>query len=489
MKLKTGIWMPGGDVHLVIFAPGSTPQSQTAARACYTKFDATTITDTFIKINRWCKRLESRTLGGSLFLQIGNRRMRLRQIFVPLIVSLFALPNVGLSGDWPQILGPHRDGIAVDETLLEEWPDTGPTVIWHTDIGQGFAGVAVDQGVVYAFHRVDDSEIVEARKAATGDLIWSQSFPCDYQGGYSSDAGPRCVPVVTADRIFVFGVEGVLRSLDRTNGSGIWSRNTAKEFKTPGGYFGVGSTPVVHDGKLLVNVGGRKDAAVVAFSVTDGRTIWQSFSDTASYSSPVIADIAGTTHALFVTRYHAVSFDPSSGKIRFQFPFGMRGPTVNGATPVVLRDHLFVSSSYRVGSVWAKLGSDEPKLTTSGESLLATQYATPVKHNGLLYAVDGRQDIGEASIKCIDPFQQKILWQESGFQYGSLIRVNEDLLFLTCGGDLIRFGANRSGFRQLHRSSVLKSTPRGYRLPAISNGRLFVRDDRVLKCLHVGKIR
>jgi outer membrane protein assembly factor BamB len=415
--------------------------------------------------------------------------MCFRQTLILVIVSLCALAKVGLGGDWPQILGPQRNGIAVDEILLDEWPDSGPKEVWQANVGQGFAGVAVHKDVVYVFHRVDGWETVEARKATTGDVVWTQDFPCDYRGGYSNDSGPRCVPVVTDDRVFVFGVEGILRCLKLTDGSEVWSRNTAKEYKSPDGYFGVGSTPVLHDDKLIVNVGGRKDAAVVAFSATDGKTVWKSFSDTASYSAPVVADIDGTLHALVVTRYHVVSLDPSSGKIRFQFPFGMRGPTVNGATPVIVGNHLFVSSSYRVGSIWAKIGSGDPKLIASGETLLATQYATPIEHNGLLYAVDGRQDSGDASVKCIDPSAQKVLWQKDGFQYGSLIRVNADLVFLTCGGELIRVAADRSGYRQLHKSKVLNPTPRGYRLPAISNGRLFVRDDRVLKCLQVGKTR
>jgi len=413
--------------------------------------------------------------------------MQSRHTFASVFFSLCALTNHGVSGDWPQILGPNRDGIAVGETLLEEWPDTGPKEIWQADVGQGFAGVAVFRNVVYVFHRIDDSEIVEARTASSGDIIWTQSFPCGYKGGYSNDGGPRCVPVVTTDRLFVYGVEGVLRCLNRTDGSEIWNRNTAREFNSPDGYFGFGSTPVLHEDKLIVNVGGRKNAAVVAFSANDGTTVWQSFSDTASYSSPIVTDIGTTFHALVVTRYHVVSLNPSNGEVRFKFPFGMRGPTVNGATPVVVDNHMFVSSSYRVGSVWAKIGSGDPELTTSGESLLATQYATPVKHNGLLYAVDGRQDIGDASIKCIDPVNQKVVWEESGFEYGSVVRVNNDVLFLTCGGELIRFDADQSGFRQRHRSTVLDSTPRSYRLPAISNGRLFVRDDRVLKCLRVGE--
>jgi outer membrane protein assembly factor BamB len=234
-------------------------------------------------------------------------------------------------------------------------------------------------------------------------------------------------------------------------------------------------------------VGGRDNAAVVALSAKDGSVIWQVFSDTASYSSPIVAGLDGQQHAIVVTRLNTISLDPADGRIRFQFPFGMRGPTVNGATPVVVGDHLFVSSSYRVGSVWAKIEDNASQPTSSGEELLATQYATPVRHNGLLFAVDGRQDVGSATLKCIDPKNQQVLWEEGGFDYGSLIRVGEELLFLTFAGDLMRFKADAAKFQRGQVSNVLDNTPRGYRLPALSNGMLFIRDDQTLKCLQVGE--
>ena len=67
--------------------------------------------------------------------------------------SFFILTITATAGDWPQILGPHRDGIAVDERLLQEWPGSGPKKIWQEDVEQGFAGVAVKNDIVYVFHR------------------------------------------------------------------------------------------------------------------------------------------------------------------------------------------------------------------------------------------------------------------------------------------------------------------------------------------------
>ncbi len=391
------------------------------------------------------------------------------------------------AGDWPQILGPNRNGIAVGEKLLDSWPQSGPQTVWTADTGEGFAGVAVRDSTLILSHRLENEEVVEARSAVTGDSVWSAGFPCRYESGMSSDSGPRCVPVIVGDRVFVFGVTGILRCLDVTSGEEIWSRDTWTDFSAPEGYFGAGSTPVVFNDRVIVNVGGRDDAAVVAFSVHDGSTLWQSFSDTASYSSPVVVDVSGTKHVIVVTRLHAVSLNPDDGTVRFSFPFGARGPTVNGATPVVLDDHIFLSASYRVGSVWARISDTGSSTTASGEELLATQYATPVTYNDVIFAVDGRQDVGRASLKCLDPATQKVLWSKGGFDYGSLIRVNEEFLFLNAAGELIRFAADTTGYRESQRSRVLKPTPGGYRLPAISNGRLFVRDDDELKCLLVGE--
>ena len=59
------------------------------------------------------------------------------------------------AGDWPQILGPDRNGVARDETLLAWGPD-GPPTVWKRNVGEGFAGVAVAQDRVIMFHRQGD---------------------------------------------------------------------------------------------------------------------------------------------------------------------------------------------------------------------------------------------------------------------------------------------------------------------------------------------
>ncbi len=412
-----------------------------------------------------------------------------RKSLLHLLVLVVHLGSLTQAGDWPQILGPQRNGVAENETLLERWPDAGPMELWQCAAGSGFAGVSVAGERVAFFCREGDAEVMRLLDAATGREFWASRSACQYRGGVSSDKGPRCVPLIDGNHVYLFGVEGLLRCLSLTDGSEIWKVDTNQEFSPLEGYFGVGSTPVIHDQLLIVNVGGRDDAAVVAFDKASGRTVWKTGQDHASYSSPIAATLEGRVHVLVLTRLHLWSLDPSSGQLRFQMAFGKRGPTVNGATPVVVGNDVFVSASYGVGALLARVNGPTASEVWRDEDLLATQYATPVLVAGRLYAVDGRQDAGPGSarVRCIDLTRQRVLWEQSGFDYGSLVSVGRDLLFLTCGGELIRFEASPEKYREIQRAVVLSGTDRGYRLPALSRGRLFVRDDSRLKALKVGE--
>ena len=84
------------------------------------------------------------------------------------LASVLLAGAAARGGEWPQILGPHRDGIADGEQLAESWPKNGPKTLWQRPVGSGLAGVAVVGGRVVLFHRQGDEEIAEALAAGTG---------------------------------------------------------------------------------------------------------------------------------------------------------------------------------------------------------------------------------------------------------------------------------------------------------------------------------
>jgi len=389
------------------------------------------------------------------------------------------------AGDWPQILGPNRNGIAVGERLAASWPAEGPTVVWEREVGAGLAGPAVVGDHVILFHRVGDEEVVECLRASDGKTQWRAAFPASYAGGYHADNGPRCVPTVAGNRMFVFGAAGDLHCVALGDGQAIWSRALNEDYKVRDGYFGVGSAPLVVGDRVLVNVGGKNGAGIVALAASDGKTLWSAVNDEPSYSAPTLATIGGRPRAVFVTRLNVVAIAPEDGKVVFQFPFGRSGPTVNAATPLVMGDLLFVSASYGVGAVAARLEGDKAKELWRRDDVMSSQYATCIAKDGLLYGADGREDVGRARLRCFDPGDGKVRWTVDGFGVATFILAGDKALALKSDGQLVLFRPTPETYEPLAETQLFDTTTQP--LPALANGKLFARDKSRMKCVVVGE--
>jgi outer membrane protein assembly factor BamB len=238
---------------------------------------------------------------------------------------------------------------------------------------------------------------------------------------------------------------------------------------------------LVEGDKVLVNVGGRAGAGIVAFSLADGKTVWKATDELASYSSPVATTVDGTRHAIFVTRYNVVSLDPSNGAVRFAFPFGKRGPTVNAAAPLVTDDRLFVTASYGVGAVAVRVGRSSVEDLWKGDDILSSQYSTAIHHDGHFYGIDGRADVGTTQLRCVEAKSGKVAWSKADFGVANLIFADGKLVVVKDDGTLVLARVTPKECRELAKAAVLEGVTRA--LPALSAGKLFVRDTATLKCL------
>ncbi|MFP6692040.1 MAG: PQQ-binding-like beta-propeller repeat protein [Pirellulales bacterium] len=409
--------------------------------------------------------------------------------FFAFTAMLQALQTRG--GDWPQVLGPYRNGRATNEQLADSWPSGGPKLVWRRQVGRGFAGVAVQGQRAVVFHRVDDQEIVEALDAATGKTIWKRSFVARYKGQIFPDQdGPLCVPLIHKKQVFVYGAGGDAHALNLADGKLQWSRSLYREFRGRGGlidygYFGAGSTPIVADNKLLINVGGAKNHGLVALDLTSGKMVWSATDEGPSYSSPVAATNDGAEHVIFVTRFNCVSVDPKSGDVRFRFPFGKRGPTINGATPIVVGRHLFVSASYGVGATVVQFDASSAKPVWANDEVMSSQYNTCVYRDGYLYGTDGRADVGTGTLRCVNFKTGHAAWSVNDFGIASVIIADDKLLILKDDGKLILAKASPEEFERLASAQILRDAVRA--LPALAHGKFFARDSTTLKCFQVGE--
>src|SRR6476620_3884572 len=102
--------------------------------------------------------------------------------------------------DWPQFLGPQRNGVYSGPPLATSWPVGGPRKVWQKTIGTGFAGPVVAGDRLILFHRVGDEEVVDALDAKTGAPKWHFAYATRYRDDFGFDEGPRAVPVVVDGR-------------------------------------------------------------------------------------------------------------------------------------------------------------------------------------------------------------------------------------------------------------------------------------------------
>lgn len=395
------------------------------------------------------------------------------------------LMHTALAQDWPQFLGPGRNGVYAGPELAAAWSKSGPPLIWKKEVGQGFSAPVVAKGRLILFHRIGDRETIECLDAKTGQRIWSFDYPTHYRDDFGFDEGPRATPAISGDRLYSFGAEGMLHCLDFTTGKKIWSVDTHQKFGVQKGFFGAACSPLVEGDRVLLNIGGTNGAGIAAFDRETGKTLWTATNDPASYAAPVAATIAGMRHALFFTRNGLVDADPATGGIRFQFPWRSRSSaSVNAASPVVAGDLVFLSSSYGTGAVLLQIDGSKAKQLWSSDDVLSNHYATSVYREGYLYGFHGRQEEGP-SLRCVELKTGKVQWSEDGFRAGTITLAGDRILVMREGGELVLAPASPKAFKPLTRAQVIPATVRSY--PALADGRLYVRNEKTLIGLNLLK--
>lgn len=402
------------------------------------------------------------------------------------VIGLSLLSTFHLQGaDWPQLLGPTRDGHSTETKLLWDWPPAGPPIAWKMEVGSGWAGPVVAAGKLILFHRVDDQEVVACLNPVTGKEIWSFKYLTKYRDQFGFDDGPRATPTIADGKIFTLGANGDLHTLELGNGNKLWSRNILLDYKSSKGFFGVACSPLYVGGKLLVNVGG-KGAGVVAFDPATGKELWKATDDEASYSSPTTADLHGKPAVIFLTRAGLKVFDPATGTVLHEFPWRPRiNESVNAATPLVWKDEIFITVSYSTGAALLNTKDAEVAEIWSNDKSLSCQYNTPVRVGDYLFGVHGRSDVGTAQMRCVVWKTGAVKWSEPRFGVSSLIAVDGGLLALTETGDLVRFDSSPEKYRERARASILGKPVRA--VPALADGRFYARDGSKLVCVKLRK--
>ena len=439
------------------------------------------------------------------------------------LILLFTLLEPAHADDWPQFLGPQADGTSSETGLINEWPNDGVPIVWRREVGTGYSAPSVRDDKLIIFHRTGNEEIVECLSAKDGTPIWKYAYPSSYRDPYGYNNGPRCSPIITADRVITYGAEGVLSSIALDSGELVWQSKTSERWNIPEAFFGVGSTPVLDGDKLYVAIGAQPESGLICMRADNGTVLWEcigkstwdgkpktgwrgeplvkwtGFEKMASYSTPTIATIHGRRVVLALMRQGLVMVDADLGEVLDSFWFRANvNESVNAINPVVIGNEVFISGAYyRVGSVM--LGVDKNfkfKERWRGLSLEA-HWSTPIVHDGHLYSFSGRNE-RDARFRCIEwatgvlKWDRDESWQRRSrtpdtFGRGSAIKADGHLITLGEGGLLGLAELDPEKLTEISRWQVPGLEHPCWAAPVLSNKRLFLRSESQLVCLNLAE--
>lgn len=445
--------------------------------------------------------------------------------------------GVSTATDWPQWLGPKRDGVWREDGLVEKFPEGGPKQLWKVGVGVGYAGPAVAGGKVFVTDYVPDagtklpgggfakgrfkgSERVVCRDAATGKEVWKFAYPCEYTVSYPG--GPRCTPTVDGDMVYTLGAMGDLKALAVAGGKEVWEKNFMKDYDAGLPVWGFASHPLIDGDKLICLAGGSNDRLVVAFDKKTGKELWasQSCQGDPGYSPPMIYEFGGKRQLVIWHARAVIGLEPDTGKLLWRVPFDVKASLTAPTPRKVGDDKLFVTSFYN-GSLLLKVGADKadvvwkskakgelPSLTTDLSSIMST----PVVDGSYIYGVGSY-----GQLRCIEADTGKRVWMTMQATRGALtppkvaaepepadgerwslafIVPQSDRYFLfNEQGDLVIAKLSPKGYEEIDRAHILDPTNtmagRGrlvvWMHPAFADKCVFARNDKELICYSLAK--
>lgn len=429
--------------------------------------------------------------------------------------AMLALALSMQAQDWPQFMGPNRNGITSQPGLLRTWPENGPEILWSTNLGIGFGGPVVKAGKVYLLDRDDEvGDTMRCYDLNTGQELWNF--------GYSSPGsvmfpGSRTVPAVDDKYVFSCGPNGDLYCIDINTHQPVWHKNVWTDFG--GGEiptWAISQCPLIY-GDLLIIASQAPDAGVVAYDKHTGAVKWKTPSlGPTGYVSPTIIKIDGADHVVMVTASQAgfpggpqqdvkkgsvVGMEPLTGKILWRYDdwechIPVASPTDAG------QNRLLVVGGYERGATLLQVNKGANGAYEAKELFSTTEFGDQTKpavffndHFYALYRTNAKRD----GMVCMD-LNGKLLWKtrrNPDFNRGSIIIANGLMLATDGAKTLYLVEPDPTGFKQIAKAELLieKSDDsnqfmanfgvQNWGAMALADGKLLLRDQTHMICVKV----
>src|SRR5688572_216179 len=379
--------------------------------------------------------------------------------------------------DWPEFRGKGRTGVWIETGILDTFPKEGLKVLWRTPVRGGYAGPAVADGRVFVVDYLETkrprgTERAVALDEKTGKILWTREWEVNY-GGIRYAFGPRATPTVDGDRVYAAGSDGKLLCLDVRTGAIIWKKDYVADLgaepQSWGFPWGFSSAPIVDGTRLIALVGGRPNAAVVAFDKLTGKEMWRALDlkGDLGVAQPIIITAGGTRQLIVWLPTSLVSLDPATGKTYWDHATKV-GASMTVATPVQSGSLLFVSSFYN-GGVMMVLDDKKPAATMLWRGKSDSEIQTDTLHAVTATpAVIGDHIYGICSygqFRCLLSKTGERVWESHAvtqerarWAAGQIVRHGERLFINNDRGELLIVKPSPQGYQEIGRTHLIKPT-------------------------------
>ncbi len=383
--------------------------------------------------------------------------------------------------EWPQWRGPARDG-----HVRGAWPAalSGDhlSLKWHVDLAQSYSSPIVGADRVFTTESTADGrEVVRAFDREKGTEVWKHGWPGQMQVPFfaaKNGSWIRATPALDRTSLYVIGMKDLLVCLDTATGNEKWRLDFADKLKVPLPAFGSVSSPLVHGDGLFVQAG----ASVLRLKKDSGEIVWRALQDQGgmmggSFSSPVIATLAGREQLVVLNREKLAGLDLETGAVLWEQGIpGDRG--MNILTPVIHGDGV-LTSAYGWRTVFWKISKSQTAAEAPVQWKCEEAWAqneqgymsSPVVVKNHAYF-----DLRSQHLYCVDLATGEEKWtsDERVGDYASLVANGDHVLLLSEHGELVLFKAGGEKFDIIDKRKISESETWAHLV--VTGGEIFVRE-------------
>jgi hypothetical protein len=397
--------------------------------------------------------------------------------------------SAAMAEDWPQYAGPMRTNCSSATGLARSWPAGGPKVLWTVKVGIGYGGAAIQGGKVYVLDRPDQrTDALRCLDLQSGTEDWSFSYPAP---GKVQHDGSRSTPAVDDKFVITVGPFGHVHCLDKATHKPVWTKHVLKDYgagRPP--MWGISQSPLLHKDNAVILAPQTSSVGVVALARDTGKELWRSEGiGGIQYVSPLLATIDGVEQVVMVGQDGATGVDAATGKVLWRYTGWQCKIPIPNVTPIG-DGRLFITGGYDAGCAMFKVAKSDSGFAATGlfkNGDCNSQVNPALLYKGHLYANSNSNSAADGMV-CMG-LDGKVLWRTGkspNFQRGHMI-LADGMIYIIDGqaGSLHLLEPSPSGFKELAKADGLLGGKEIWAPPALSNGKLVIRDQGQMKCLDV----